>query len=163
MLATAGCDDSTEQQTPSRVTKPPVESTTASPTPSPQSEHPTANPTSDGFPNGSLVQDFPENLIPLMDDTQILVSDVELSDGKVSVSLVTSTGASPKRVLDFYDQALKDHNFDPLESNSVEGAASRTYTRGQGTETVNISVVESGSTSTVTIGAHLAPESVDDA
>ncbi|HET7415384.1 MAG TPA: hypothetical protein VFI97_06780 [Arthrobacter sp.] len=162
LLVTAGCSDSPEQAVPSKVTKPPVESTPSSPSPGPKSAPATAGPATEGAPTkGGLVKDFPKSLIPLMDDAEVLVSDLEVTDGTVSISLVASSKAQPKQILRFYDEALKNHNFESLESNSVEGAASRTYTRGEGTETVNISVVESGPTSTVTIGAHLAADSVD--
>lgn len=162
LLATAGCVDSPEQPAASKVTRPPVDSSPASPTPNLQSESATSSPTTgDSAAKNTLVKAFPKDLIPLTDDADVLVSDLETTDGTVSVSLVATTKASPKQALKFYDAALTKHKFEALESNSVKGAASRTYTRGQGTETVNISVVESGSTTTVTIGAHLSPDSVD--
>ncbi len=96
-----------------------------------------------------------------MDNAGVVVSDVETANDTISLSLVAETDASRKSVLNFYDKKLKNHKFQPLESTTAQGAASRTYTRGEGTETVNISVVKSGSTSTITIGAHLSAESVD--
>lgn len=162
LLAAAGCSDPTEPQDPPRVTKPPVGAPSTSPSPSPQSGGPASGSTGGPSPE-SLAKAFPKDLIPLMDDARILVSDVETADKTVSISLVASTDASPRKVLDFYDKVLTNHKFQPLESNSIEGAASRTYERGQGAETINISVVESGSNATITIGAHLSTKSVDNA
>lgn len=162
LLAAAGCSGPPEQDGQPKVTRPPVESTTASPVPNAQPGGPMSSPApSAPVSKDSVDKAFPKDLIPPMDDAQILVSDIEASQNAVSISFVASTKASPERILKFYGQALTDHQFEPLESNSVKGAASRTYTRKQGAETVNISVVESGSTSTITIGAHLSPKSVD--
>lgn len=107
-----------------------------------------------------LVEDFPTGLIPVLDDSEVLTSNVEATGDVVAVSLIASTSASTAEVLDYYDDAFTGVDFRALEEGTFEGAASQTYSRGGGRETVNISAIETDPGTTYTIGAHVLPESV---
>ncbi len=110
---------------------------------------------------GALVGGFPADLIPVMDKTEVLVPHPEPTGVVVALPLTASTDPTAEKVLDYYDDIFTDQNFNPLEDGSVEGAASQTYARGGGTETVNISAVEDEDGTTYTIGAHVLPGTVE--
>ncbi|HET8795174.1 MAG TPA: hypothetical protein VFM62_02255, partial [Arthrobacter sp.] len=96
-----------------------------------------------------------------LDGSEVLVSDVKPTGDAVAVSLVASTEANAAKVLDYYDDELSAQGFEALEGSSIDGTASKTYARGAGTETVNISAVETDVGTTYTIGAHVLADSVE--
>lgn len=108
-----------------------------------------------------LVEDFPTELIPVLDGSEVLVSDVKAAGDAAAVSLVAVTEAPAAKVLDYYDGVLSTQGFEALEGSSIDGTASKTYARGAGMETVNISAVETDGRTTYTIGAHVSAESVE--
>lgn len=139
-------------------------STVLSPTEPEPGSSPSSNPsaTATGSPDASLLEeDFPTDVIPVRDDSEVLVSDVEPAGDAVAISLVAVTEASAAKLLDYYDGALSAQGFEALEGSSIDGTASQTYTRAAGTETVNISAVETDGETTYTIGAHVLIESVE--
>ncbi|GAB3524652.1 hypothetical protein GCM10027402_20430 [Arthrobacter monumenti] len=107
------------------------------------------------------MEDFPTDLVPVFDGSEVLVSDVQTAGDAVAISLVAATEAPAAKVLDYYDDALADQGFEALEGSSIDGTASKTYARNAGTETVNISAVETDGGTTYTIGAHVSAESVE--
>lgn len=128
------------------------------PPPSSSTAIPSATATAE---TGVLVEGFPTELIPVMDKSEVLASDVETTGDVAAVSLIGSTDAPAKKVLNYYDGVFTDQDFNSLEDSSIEGTASQTYARAGGTETVTISAVNDEDGTTYTIGAHVLPESIE--
>lgn len=74
--------------------------------------------------------------------------------------MVATTPASQADIIAFYTKALTDQGFKALEGDAVGPTASKDFVRNDGKETVNLAVVRVGDTSTFTIGANVAPESL---
>lgn len=109
---------------------------------------------------GALVPGFPSSLIPLMPGAMVQSSSLDKSKPLVTASLVASSSAKSDDVLAFYAKALQDQGFTALPGDTVGSVPSKDFTRADGKETVNISVVPSGSSVTFTIGANVLPASL---
>jgi hypothetical protein len=109
---------------------------------------------------GALVPGFPSTLIPLMPGAMVQSSSLDKSKPLVTASLVASSSAKSDDVLAFYTKALQDQGFTALPGDTVGSVPSKDFTRADGKETVNISVVPSGSSVTFTIGANVLPASL---
>lgn len=123
-------------------------SSTGGPTSGPQS-------TTDG-----LVAGFPTSLIPLMPGATIKSSNYDSSQAIATASLVATSSETAAAIGDYYTKVYVEQNFTPLPATSVDGVTSLSFTRTNGTETVNVSVGPAASGVTINVGAHVLPASM---
>ncbi|ALE05463.1 hypothetical protein AL755_08200 [Arthrobacter sp. ERGS1:01] len=107
-----------------------------------------------------LVAGFPSKLIPLMPGADVQASSLQRSTPLSVAALTATVTAKPADVLAFYTKSLTSQGFTAQPGNSVEGVPLKTFVRASGQEIVTVSVVQTGSTSTVTIGANVLPASL---
>ncbi|WP_309109122.1 hypothetical protein [Arthrobacter sp.] len=145
----------------------PAQSSSPAPSPSTAAETPsTAAVPSDAAGSatasatvGAVVEGFPSALLPLMPGATVISSSFDKSSIPANVALVASVQAQPAAVVEFYSASLEGQGFKAVPGDSVGSVVSKDYIRGTN-ETVNLAVVEAGGTSTFTLGANVAPESV---
>ncbi|MCU6479176.1 hypothetical protein [Arthrobacter sp. A2-55] len=118
-----------------------------------------AQPTVESAVN-ELVAGFPSTLIPLMKGAQVQASSLQRSTPLSVASLTATITAKPADVLAYYTKVYTGQKFTALPGDAVDGTPSKTFVRGAGQENVVVSVVQTGSTSTVTVGANVLPASL---
>jgi len=118
-----------------------------------------AQPTVESAVN-ELVAGFPSTLIPLMKGAQVQASSLQRSTPLSVASLTATITAKPADVLTYYTKVYTAQKFTALPGDAVDGTPSKTFVRGAGQENVVVSVVQTGSTSTVTVGANVLPASL---
>lgn len=141
----------------------PASSTTSSSAESPQSSA-TAPPSPSAEPGtsatvGALVPGFPQALLPLMPGAKLVSSSFDKTTVPATAALVGSITAPAADVVAFYTKGLEAQGFKAVPGETVGTLPSKDFLRGD-TETVNISVMQTGGVSTFTIGANVAAESV---
>lgn len=77
-----------------------------------------------------------------------------------TASLTASIAASGADVIAFYTKAFQDQGFTALAGDAVGSVAAKDFIRANGTETVQVSVVPSGSGVTFTVSANVLPASL---
>ncbi len=107
---------------------------------------------------GNIVAGFPETLIPAMPGATVISSSFDKTAAPATVALVGSVAAPTAAVVDFYAKHLEGLGFKAVPGDAVGAVASKDFVRN-GTETVNVAVVEAAGVSTFTIGANVAVES----
>lgn len=125
---------------------------------------PSAEPESGGQPTasatvGAVVEGFPASLLPLMPGATVVSSSFDKSSVPANAALVASIPGQPAAVVEFYTAAIEGQGFTAVPGESVGSVASKDFVRGTN-ETVNLAVVEVAGTSTFTLGANVAPESI---
>jgi hypothetical protein len=118
-----------------------------------------AQPTVESAVN-ELVAGFPSTLIPLMKGAQVQTSSLQRSTPLSVASLTATITAKPADVLAYYTKVYTGQKFTALPGDAVDGTPSKTFVRGAGQENVVVSVVQTGATSTVTVGANVLPASL---
>lgn len=108
----------------------------------------------------SLVAGFPSKLLPLMPKAEIQSSSLQNTTPLSVASLIATTSAKPAEILDYYTKSLTSQGFKAQPGSSVEGVPLKTFVRAQGQEVVTVSVIQTGSTSTLTLGANVLPGSL---
>lgn len=103
---------------------------------------------------------FPSAVLPLMPGSVLQVSTIEKTDPFFTASLTATVVAAPAAVLDFYTKSFTDQGFKTQPGDAVDGTPLKTFVRANGQEIATISVVQSASTSTYTLGATLLPDSI---
>ncbi|MGP9502507.1 hypothetical protein ACT3TS_09875 [Specibacter sp. AOP5-B1-6] len=138
---------------------------TASPTSTPASASTSAAPaTSTAAASAKsavkkLVAGFPVTVLPLMKSAEIQASSLEHSTPVSVASLTASVKASSADVLAHYTKIFTDQGFTAQPGDAVDGVPLKTFVRAQGQEIVTVSVVQTASTATFTVGATLLPAS----
>ncbi|MGA7205256.1 MAG: hypothetical protein WBX27_11565 [Specibacter sp.] len=107
-----------------------------------------------------LVAGFPTKLIPLMTGADVQASSLQRSTPLSVAALTATVTAKSADVLAYYTKVFTAQGFTAQPGNSVEGVPLKTFVRGAGQEIVTVSVVQTGSTATVTIGANVLPASL---
>ncbi|WP_256128058.1 hypothetical protein [Arthrobacter sp. SDTb3-6] len=107
-----------------------------------------------------LVAGFPARLIPVMKGAQVQSSSLQHSTPLSVATLIETVTAKPADVLAFYTKVYEGQKFTALKGEKVDGTPLKTFVRSAGQETVNVAVVETGNTATVTIGANVLPASL---
>lgn len=145
--------------------------TTASPAPSastPSAGAPGASPgaaTASAVPTGSstgvavgeVVEGFPLDVVPVLPEAEVTLSDVEAQDGGGrTVALAGRTSRSPEEVVAFYTQALTGQGFTATTPPDVEGALVTTYARGGAAELLTLSITSSDGVQDFSIGGQIA-------
>ncbi|MDJ0320398.1 hypothetical protein [Pseudarthrobacter sp. PS3-L1] len=127
---------------------------------SPSANGPTASavPTSQSA-NGSLVQDFPSTLIPLMPSATVKSSSLLTPGGPATAGLVGEIKAEAPAILAFYTQSFESQGFKAVPGDTVEKIPSKDFLRGD-SETINVSVQSEAGVSTFTIGATVSGDSI---
>ncbi|MDJ0318181.1 MULTISPECIES: hypothetical protein [Arthrobacter] len=74
-------------------------------------------------------------------------------------SMTASVTASSADVLAYYTKSLTSQGFEAQPGDAVDGVPLKTFVRAQGQEIATVSIVQSASTATFTIGATLLPAS----
>ena len=69
------------------------------------------------------------------------------------------SSATPAAVLANYTKVLTKQGFKAQPGDAVDGVPTKTFVRAEGQEIVTVSIVKTGDTSTVTLGATLVPAS----
>jgi hypothetical protein len=168
-LAVAGCSgtEGSTQSTGAASTQ--TGATSATPTETaavPPSAADTATAASDGASAntsatvGALIPNFPSTLIPPLEGAQVISSSLDTSKPVAVASLVQSTSSPAADVVNHYTTVFQDQGFTALPGDAVGSVASKDFSRAEGKETINLSVVPSGGTVTVTIGANVLPASL---
>ncbi|WP_427017162.1 hypothetical protein ACQCSX_00365 [Pseudarthrobacter sp. P1] len=109
---------------------------------------------------GALVPGFPAALLPLMPGATLKSSSYDATGAKATAALVADTAASTEAILAFYTKALGDQGFTPLPGDAVGSVPSKDFTRANGTELVNLSMVPGTGTVTFTLSANVLPASL---
>jgi hypothetical protein len=107
-----------------------------------------------------LVDGFPTKLIPLMTGADVQASSLQRSTPLSVASLTATVTAKSADVLAYYTKVFTGQGFTAQPGDSVEGVPLKTFVRAAGQEVVTVSVVQTGSTATVTIGANVLPASL---
>lgn len=107
-----------------------------------------------------LVAGFPTKLIPLIKGGQVQTSSILRGTPLTTVSLVSSVTAKPADVLSYYTKVFTDQGFKAQPGDSVQGVPLKTFVRANGQEVVTVSIVATGQTSTLTVGANVLPASL---
>jgi len=107
-----------------------------------------------------LVAGFPVKLIPLMKGAEVQASSLQRTTPISVASLTETVTAKPADVLAYYTKVYEGQKFTALPGNSVDGTPSKTFVRASGQESVNVAIVQTGTTSTVTVGASVLPASL---
>ncbi|MHA7221068.1 hypothetical protein ACX80S_01850 [Arthrobacter sp. RHLT1-20] len=137
-------------------------STSAVPSPAQPSTTAPASPSAEPGTSatvGAMVPGFPQTLLPLMPGAKVVSSSFDKTTVPATAALVGSIASPAAAVLAFYTTALEAQGFKAVPGETVGTVPSKDFLRGD-TETVNISVMETAGTSTFTIGANVAAESV---
>lgn len=108
----------------------------------------------------ALAINFPSAVLPLMPGSTLQVSSMEQTNPFFTASLTATVVAAPAAVLEFYTKSFSDQGFKAQPGDAVDGTPLKTFVRANGQEIATISVVQSASTSTYTLGATLLPDSV---
>lgn len=147
---TSGGGASTAATTPAAATA----SSSASATPSASPTAGTGTPTAESAVK-EVVAGFPVASVPLMKGAEIQATSIAQA-GPVSTASMTATiTASSADVLAHYTQVFTDQGFTAQPGDSVDGVPLKTFVRTGGQEIATVSVVQTGSTATFTIGATL--------
>ena len=104
------------------------------------------------------MEGFPEALIPVMPGATVISSSLDKAKQPATAALVAGITAPTAAVVDFYTKHLEGQGFKAVPGDAVGAVASKDFVRN-GTETVNVAVVEAAGVSTFTIGANTAVES----
>lgn len=141
----AGCSDDPPASEPTPAPTPSVSSTTT--------ETPTAP---EGVGVGEIVEGFPTDVIPVLPEAEITLSTVVPADGVRQVSLAGTSALPPEEVLAFYRNAFVAQGFTETASAVPAGVVGATFSRGDATEllTVTVAPVEGGHS--FTVGGQLA-------
>jgi hypothetical protein len=106
-----------------------------------------------------LVAGFPATVMPLMKGAQIQASSIQHAE-PVSLASLTATATAPSAdVLSYYTKVFTDQGFKAQPGDSVDGVPMKTFVRAEGQEIVTVSVIQTASTATFTLGATLLPAS----
>lgn len=119
---------------------------------------PSTNPSAEAAVK-ELVAGFPSKVLPLMKGAQIQASSIEKGAQASVASLTATITATPEAVLDYYGKHLGGLGFKAQEGDKVDGVPLKTFVRADGKEIVTVSVVQTGSTATFSLGATLLPAS----
>jgi hypothetical protein len=106
------------------------------------------------------VAGFPTKLIPLMKGATVQASSLQRSTPLSVASLTETVTAKPADVMAYYTKVYLAQKFTALPGDSVDGTPSKTFVRSSGQENVNVAVVQTGTTATVTVGANVLPASL---
>lgn len=107
-----------------------------------------------------LVAGFPATLIPLMPGAQVQGSTLQRSTPLSAASLTATITATPAAVLAYYSQVFQGQGFTAQPGDTVDGVPLKTFVRAAGQEIVIVSVVQTGDSATVTVGATVLPGSL---
>ncbi|SEE16262.1 hypothetical protein SAMN04489740_0790 [Arthrobacter alpinus] len=106
-----------------------------------------------------LVAGFPATVLPLMKGAQIQTSSIQHAE-PVSTAALTATVTAPSAdVLSYYTKAFTDQGFKAQPGDAVDGVPLKTFVRADGAEILTVSVIQTASTATFTLGATLLPAS----
>lgn len=106
-----------------------------------------------------LVAGFPTTVLPLMPDATIQASSLEHNTDVSMASMTARVTASSADVLAYYTKSLTSQGFEAQPGDAVDGVPLKTFVRAQGQEIATVSIVQTASTATFTIGATLLPAS----
>ena len=94
-----------------------------------------------------------------MKGAQIQASSLVHGSPVSMASLTATITATPAAVLANYTKVLTKQGFKAQPGDAVDGVPTKTFVRAEGQEIVTVSIVKTGDTSTVTLGATLVPAS----
>jgi len=136
------------------------------PTPAPsssesESETSSAEPTEstsapEGVGVGEVVEGFPTDVVPVLPDAEITLSTVVPANGVRQVSLAGSSSLPAEEVLAFYRDALVAQDFTETASAVPSGVVGATFSRGDATELLTVTVTTVGGAQQFTVGGQLA-------
>ncbi|MGO4385211.1 hypothetical protein [Specibacter sp. RAF43] len=101
----------------------------------------------------ALVAGFPVKLIPLMGGAVIGQSTLERGTPISKAGVTFDVSAKTADVMAYYAKVFTGQSFTALPGTEVAGVPTKTFVRANGRESVVVSAVQSGPTSTVTVGA----------
>lgn len=144
----AGCGSDAPAEDPTPV---PSQTTTS------EAPAPTETPTSpEGVGVGEVVEGFPTDVIPVLPDAEITLSTVVPADGVRQVSLAGTSALPAEEVLTFYRDAFVAQGFTETASAVPSGVVGATFSRGDATELLTVTVTTVDGAQTFTVGGQLA-------
>lgn len=149
----AGCSDATPADDPTTAA-PTSESGTSSPEPT-QTPTPSAT-TPEGVGVGEVVEGFPTDVVPVLPEAEITLSTVVPANGVRQVSLAGSTALPAEEVLAFYRNAFVAQGFTETASAVPAGVLGATFSRGDATELLTVTVATADGAQQFTVGGQLA-------
>lgn len=150
----AGCsDEAPADEAPSApTTSPSTSSSSESATPEPP---PTAT-TPEGVGVGEVVEGFPTDVVPVLPDAEITLSTVVPANGVRQVSLAGSSALPAEEVLAFYRNAFVAQGFTETAAAVPAGVIGATFSRGDATELLTVTVAMADGAQQFTVGGQLA-------
>ncbi len=125
--------------------------------PSASSASPTAGSTATV---GALVADFPSTLLPVMSGARVKASSFDRTKTPATASVTAAVSATSTDVLAYYTKVFQDQGFTALPGDAVGSVAAKDFSRANGTETAQVSVVPSEAGVTFTVSANVLPASL---
>jgi hypothetical protein len=156
VLAAALLTGCTSQEAPADEPAPAPSSASSSETAT-SSPEPNQTPTTpDGVGVGEVVEGFPTDVVPVLPDAEISLSTVVPADGVRLVSLAGSSALPAEEVLAFYRDALVAQGFTETASAVPSGVLGATFSRGDATELLTVTVATADDAQQFTVGGQLA-------
>lgn len=156
IVALAACTPMPGSDQPSSPASASPATATAGPAPTP--EAPGKGSATASSTIGALVEGFPSGLLPLMPGATVISSSFDKSSTPANAALVASIPGPPAPVMEFYTGIFEAQGFQAVPGEAVGGVASKDFVRGTN-EIISLTVVEVAGTSTINLGANVAPES----
>jgi hypothetical protein len=108
----------------------------------------------------ALVAGFPAGVLPLLPGAELQASSIEHAEPVSTASLTATATAAAADVLAYYTQAFTGQGFTAQPGDAVDGVPVKTFVRAGGQEILTVSIVQTGTTATFTLGATLLPASM---
>ena len=112
--------------------------------------------TPEGVGVGEVVEGFPTEIIPVLPDAEITLSTVVPANGVRQVSLAGTSTLPAEEILTFYRDALVAQDFTETASAVPEGVLGATFSRGDATELLTVTVATADGAQQFTVGGQLA-------
>ncbi len=95
-----------------------------------------------------------------MPGAKVKASSFDKTKTPATASVTAAISATSNDVLAYYTKAFQDQGFAALPGDAVGSVAAKDFSRANGTETVQVSVVPSESGVTFTVSANVLPASL---
>lgn len=106
------------------------------------------------------MSDFPKTLLPLLPGATVKLSALDKTTTPATASLVGTTNSNSKAIVDFYTKSFSAQGFSALAGGNVGAVISKDFVRKGGKESINLSIVTDGGSTTFTLGASVEAASL---
>ena len=108
----------------------------------------------------AIVQGFPSKLIPVMKGATVTSTSLDRATPLSTASMTATSNATSAAILAYYTTVFTGQGFTAQPGNAVDGVPTKTFVRANGQEIITVSIAQSGSLATITIGANVLPASL---